>query len=261
MYHSVTFGSKNTFADWHLVPDGRPSIVMPEPKKVTVDIPGRNGILDLSEAIRHYPVFNNREGSIKFHVLNGYGDWHGRYEQIANYVHGKSMQVRLEDEPGWYYTGRVTVKQWTSNNDGTWSDIEFGYDLHPYKLSEDTTTTNAWKWDSFNFINGFIIGTRFKQIPIESTSYKTIDMEEFIGSMPVTPSFIVTSPRGIDIRIVNRELGLNIEKKGITTGTYNWPEVIFTNMTNNNDVTVSVKKVSSNTYKDTVSIDYRWGSL
>ena len=135
MYHSVTIGSKNTFTDWHLVPDSRPVIAMPEQKMVTVDIPGRNGILDLSEAVRHYPVFNNREGSLKFHVLNGYNAWHVLYEEIANYIHGKTLEVRLEDEPGWYYKGRLKVVSWTSNNDGTWSDIEIGYSLNPYKLS------------------------------------------------------------------------------------------------------------------------------
>ena len=119
MYHSVTFGSMNTFSDWHLVPEGRPVIVMPEPKKVTVDIPGRNGLLDLSESIRKFPVFNNREGSLKFHVLNGYGDWAVRYSNIANYLHGKELEVTLEDEPGWFYKGRVQVNNWTSNNDGS----------------------------------------------------------------------------------------------------------------------------------------------
>ena len=261
MYHSVTFGSKNTYSDWHLVPDGRPVIAMPEPKKVTVDIPGRNGVLDLSEAIRRFPVYNNREGTLKFHVLNGYGGWHGRYEEIANYIHGKTTEIRLEDEPGWYYTGRVTVNSWTSNNDGTWSDIEFGYDLQPYKLSEDTTLTDNWLWDPFSFVDGIIIGKLLNQIPVESTTYKHIYLRDYIGSMPVTPTFIVTSRRGVDIKVYNEELGFNIEKLGATTGTYSWPEIILTNTTNTNNLAISVKKPSSNSDSDFVSVEYRWGTL
>ena len=251
----------NSFSDWHLVPESRPVIAMPEPKKVTVDIPGRNGLLDLSEAIRHFPVFNNRNGSIKFHVLNGYNQWQILHEQIANYLHGKEIEMRLEDEPGWYYKGRVTVQDWTSNNDGTWSDITFGYDLFPYKLSDSTTTGDAWKWDPFSFIDGFIIGGRMKQIPVQSTNYELFDLHTFVGQMPVTPKFIVESQRGIDIRIVNQELGLNIVKTGVSSGTYEWPEVIFTNMSNNNVVTVEYKKPSANNYSDYLSIDYRVGSL
>ena len=263
MYHSVTFGSMNTFSDWHLVPEGRPVIAMPKPKKITVDIPGRNGLLDLTESIRKFPVFNNREGTLKFHVLNGYEEWEVKYSKIANYLHGKEMTVVLEDDPGWYYTGRVEVNSWTSNNNGTWSDIEFGYSLQPYKLSESTTTTDAWKWDPFSFVDGIIVGTQFKEIMLgSSTSWTTFDMKDFIGSMPISPTIIVNDTnRGIDVRFTNEELGLNITKTDLRTGTYTWPEVILTNMSNNNDVKIELKKSAADGHADSVSIDYRWGSL
>lgn len=259
MYHSVTFGSRNTFSDWHLVPDERPVIAMPEPKIVTVDVPGRNGVLDLTESVRNFPVYNNRKGKLKFHVLNGYGDWHGRYELIANYLHGKNMQVRLEDEPGWYYTGRITVDEWKSNNNGTWSDITFGYDLQPYKLSEDTTMVTSWKWDTFSFVSGFIIGKRLKEIPITS-SWKRIYLEDYIGHMPVTPTFIIQGG-SVDIRVVNDELGLDITKWAVSSGAYTWPEIIFTNMSNFNDIYVEMKSTSSSSANRKVSISYRWGTL
>ena len=263
MYHSVTFGSMNTFSDWHLVPDGRPVIVMPEPKTVTVDIPGRNGILDLSESIRKFPVFKNREGTLKFHVLNDYGDWAVRYSRIANYLHGKELEVTLEDEPGWFYKGRVKIANWTSNNDGTWSDIEFGYNLQPYKLSESTTTTDAWKWDPFSFLDGVIIGTQFKEIALTSSvDWVEFDMKDFIGSMPVSPTIIVEeSSRGVTLEFINEELSLDITKSDLRVGTYIWPEVILTNMSNNNDVRIRLKKSASDGQVSYVSIDYRWGSL
>ena len=75
MSHSITIGTRNTYKDWYLVPDGRPVVAMPEPKLVTVDVPGRNGLLDLSESIRKFPVFSNRTGSWNFHVLNDKINW------------------------------------------------------------------------------------------------------------------------------------------------------------------------------------------
>lgn len=138
MYHSVTFGSKNSYSDWHLVPDSRPVITMPEQKKEVVDVPGSNGVLDMSMALTKYPIFNRRSGSLKFHVLNDYSNWKDLYEEIAFYLHGRKLNMWLEDDSSYYYSGYYNVL-WTSNNDGTWSDIEIGYDLEPYKYARDIT--------------------------------------------------------------------------------------------------------------------------
>lgn len=134
MYHSVTFGTKNSYSDWHLVPDSRPVIAMPEQKKEVVDVPGGNGVLDMSMALTKFPIFNRRSGSLTFHVLNGYRNWKDLYEEIAMYLHGQKLNMWLEDDPDYYYTGYFAVT-WTSNNDGTWSDIEIEYDLEPYKYA------------------------------------------------------------------------------------------------------------------------------
>ena len=261
MYHSITIGSKNTYDDWHLVPDSRPVISMPDPKTITVDIPGRNGILDLSTAIRKFPVFKNRTGSWKFHVLNDYQAWYIIYEQIANYIHGRYFKIILEDDPGWYYKGCLTVKNWTSNNNGTWSDIEIGYDLDPFKYSISTTLDDAWKWDPFSFVDGRITGTRFKDISVSSTSWTKLSFASYVGMAPITPIFHVVSPNGIDINVFNDELGINITHTGVTTGSYEWPEIILTEYKENNDVYVRYKKSGSNNNSDRFSIEYRMGSL
>ena len=157
MYHSVTIGSKNTFTDWHLVPDSRPVINMPEPYTDFVEIPGMSGTLDLSETLTGYPTYKNREGELKFHVLNGY-NWIDIYSSIAAYIHGKRLKLVLEDDPNWYYEGRFSVKEWESNNDGTWSDITIGYTLDPYKLYYQDSTQLVQseydaRWCPYNTVN------------------------------------------------------------------------------------------------------------
>lgn len=158
MYHSVYFGNINTFSDWHLVPDGRPVIAQPEPKITTVEIPGGQGVLDLSEALTNYPLYSNRTGTLTFNVLNGYGDWKDTYQTIANYLHGKQKTLKLEDDPNWYYQGRFKVS-WESPNDGTWSKVNIEYDLEPFKYATDLTsisitgTTNGTKNTTINSSN------------------------------------------------------------------------------------------------------------
>lgn len=261
MYHSVTFGDKNSYEDWHLVPESRPVIAMPEPKTITVDIPGRDGLLDLTEAVRKIPIYQNRKGSLKFHVLNDHENWGILHQKIANYLHGRRLEVRLEDEPEWYYIGRITMSSWTSNNDGTWSDIEFGYDLDPFKLYNWTTINSGWLWDPFNFKTGFIIGERLKQIPVKSASFETINLKGIVGRKPITPNFIVVSSDGIDIRLFNKELGLDIIKRNLKSGTYSWPEVMLSEANSDNQIYVQYKKTFASGADSSLSIEYRMGSL
>ena len=63
MYHSITFGTKNTWDDWHLIPKTRPLVNPPTVKTNYVDIPCGDGVLDLTETLACRPVHNNRNGS------------------------------------------------------------------------------------------------------------------------------------------------------------------------------------------------------
>ena len=137
------------------------------------------------------------------------------------------------------------------------------YSLQPYKLSDSTTTTDAWKWDPFSFIDGIIVGTQFKEIALtSSTDWVEFDMKDFISAMPISPTIIVDqTSRGVTVQFINEELGLNITKSDLRVGSYTWPEVILTNMSNSNDVRIRLKKSASDGHDSYVSVDYRWGSL
>jgi hypothetical protein len=72
LYHSVTFGDKNTWDDWRLVPASRPVFNPPAQKVKTLEIPGGDGVIDLSQSLTGYPVYQNRTGSIEFIVMNDF---------------------------------------------------------------------------------------------------------------------------------------------------------------------------------------------
>lgn len=154
MYHSVTFGDKNTFDDWHLIPTSRPVIAPPPLRSQTVDIPGGFGSLDLSEALTGYPLYDNRTGSLEFAVVNDkWSDWSLAYQTILSYLHGRRMKMILEDDPSYYYIGRFTVDSWTSGEN--YSTITINYDLYPYK-KQLVSTSEQWVWNSFDFEYGYI---------------------------------------------------------------------------------------------------------
>lgn len=60
MYHSITIGDKNTWDDWHLIPATRPLFNPPTVKENMVNIPGGDGVLDLTASLAGRPTYNNQ---------------------------------------------------------------------------------------------------------------------------------------------------------------------------------------------------------
>ncbi len=243
MYHSVTFGSMNSFSDWHLVPDGRQVIEMPEMKTTIVDIPGSSGILDLSESLTHYPIYKNRTGSLNFHVINDIEPWHITCSRIANYLHGKQQTLILEDDPDYYYQGRMTMS-WKPSNDGKWPSVEIKYDLDPYKYYYQTSIEECPEL--------------YKNISVNNTT-KVIDLSDewSIGSVPVVPEFILTgvSGSGTTIRLVNYELGIDKTVTINSNGTRKYYDMVISNISGGNTCRITISG------KGTVNIVFRRMSL
>lgn len=187
----------NTLKDWYIVPLGRPVINPPMQKKQTIDIPGVNGILDLSNSLTHYPVFENRTGQLQFAVLNDIPatSWITTYTKIMKFLQGNPVKMIMEDDPKYFYEGSVWVDNWDSRNDGTWSEITFGYDFQPYRRSIKSSVDD-WLWDPFNFETDVITKTIFFDIAIDSDDWVEKDFTGLIDMMPVMPEFTVTTQSG-----------------------------------------------------------------
>lgn len=132
MYHSINISGKNTWSEWRLIPSSRPLVNMPDLKTEYVDLPGRAMPLDLSEVLTGHLLYGNRTGEWTFYATNDYTayDWVKLRNSLASYIHGKQHRIILEDEPDWYYDGRLTFEWETGDN---WSMVTIGYDLEPFK--------------------------------------------------------------------------------------------------------------------------------
>lgn len=144
--HTVTFGDKNSWTDWHLIPvsGAIPIPAAPQPKTEYIDIPGADGQLDYTEVLAGIK-YQNRTGSWDFYVILDGTTWPKIYSEILNYLQGRRMRVVLSDDPEFYYIGRLSVNQWQS--DEHWSKITIDYVLDPYKLPITTTSTYDWLWN------------------------------------------------------------------------------------------------------------------
>lgn len=243
MYHSVIFGDKNSWADWYLLPTSRPVINPPKPKTKFVDIPGADGYLDMSTVLTGDITYEARTGSIEFIVDNGQLSaykadlWSALYSAIMDYLHGQIRKVVLEDDPAYYYEGRLSVNSWKSEANN--SKIVIDYTLNPYKF-ENTSSLEDWFWDTFNFESGII--RDYKNLKVDGNL-------EFVilgRRMRVVPSFIVTSDDGNGLDVT-----FNGQKFHLPDGTSRVVNII----TKEGDNTLTF------TGKGTVSIDYRGGCL
>ena len=144
----------NTETDWHLLPVSAPAVTPPLERRLVANIPGRNGTTEFSTCLTGYPIFNAREGSWKFYyeiengtewgtnVLDKIGYW------LAECTQPNKMRIELEDEPGFYYIGRVWADtSFSRSNDH--SVITLNYRLYPFKFLCDRV--GDYLWDSFNF--------------------------------------------------------------------------------------------------------------
>jgi hypothetical protein len=78
----------------------------PAVKTTFVDVPGRNGYIDLSESLTGRPTYEAIEGSVTFIVLRSSGF---NLKNFVNAYHGKIMRIYTDEDSTHYYTGRATV--------------------------------------------------------------------------------------------------------------------------------------------------------
>lgn len=233
MYHSITFGDKNTWDDWHLIPTSRPFFVPPSPRTRYVEIPGADGNLNLNEILTGYPLYDNREGSIEFVVAQDYWDWTTAYSTIMNYLHGNGMKAVLEDDPGYYYEGRFWVEEWASG--AYFSTITIGYNVYPFKMSVQSSL-DLWEWDTFNFETGVINDT--KDVVVDGTATVKL-IATFVRNFPE-----ITASADMTVKFKDTEYSLMANTATKIPKLFTEGENIF-----------------EFTGNGTVSINYRGGSL
>jgi len=151
-------------ADWSVILKSQ-DIGLPSPKTTTVDIIGKDGTLDLTEAFGEVR-YNNRTITFTFSAVENILDWDACKTMIANELHGKRMKITTWSDPDYYYIGRCTVDNYNSSKmQGT---IVVKCDCEPYKIKHEATTE-------------FIDAVSLKSIVIDSgrmTVYPTITVSE-----------------------------------------------------------------------------------
>lgn len=154
---TVTFGTKNSYTDWGLILTSK-DIALPKAKTKTVEVPGRDGVIDLTEVLTDDIKFDNRKLSFTFTCTSHHHGWATVLSAVTNYLHGRKVRIRMDWDAAYYYEGRCTVNKFKS--DKRTSSITIDCDCDPWK-KEVNSHSDPWIWDTFSFLTGVIYKTRY----------------------------------------------------------------------------------------------------
>ena len=186
---TITVESSNrsfhTYDDWGLYITNTDCIGEPELYTKYLEIPGRNGLLDLSETVTKRQTYKKRPIKIDLAGHRPKINWDGIISTFRNEINGRVCRVIFDNDSGYYWRGRVSIKDFESVlNLGKFTiDIP---EADPYKYSVESSA-EPWLWDPFNFETGIItyIGA------IQVSGSRTITIPH--GYMPTCPEFVVSN--------------------------------------------------------------------
>lgn len=165
MAKGTSFGGLHSNRDLHLIQqsvDVQPA----RPKLNIIDVPGANGSKDLSAQPGGRVVFTDREITWTFALYPG-DNWHRKHSEVSNALNGLAVHITLDDDPDYYYIGRLSVDSY--NIDRTLRQIIIRAICRPFKLKQEET-----------------------QVTVAlSTAYKTIDLDN--DRKPTVPQITVTA--------------------------------------------------------------------
>ncbi len=110
----VHIGTYHTGRDWDLILSAK-SLTPPEVKTNYIKVDGRDGDLDLSEALTGEVRYESRSAVFEFTMTEGsYLDREQLGTDILRIVHGRRHRIILDDDPDHYLEGRCTVTDFSN---------------------------------------------------------------------------------------------------------------------------------------------------
>lgn len=134
----ITFGSYHSYDDLQLILNSK-EIGCPEVKVNEIDIEGADGSLDLTEFFGE-PKYENVKHKFQFSTIVPQAQFLSAFSKVKNALHGKKKRIILDDDPLFYYMGRLHVSQFT--NDKRIGMVSMEADCEPYKLKLDKTVVS-----------------------------------------------------------------------------------------------------------------------
>lgn len=193
IFLGVTINGEHTLRDWGAAITNSDVISLPEPNTTYLEIPGRNGRLDLSEVLTGDVSYGNRTIKLQLAKSTNVEDWYTTGLHIFNSIHGRAVTLTFDDDPEHYYKGRATVSSPQRLRNG--GELLITVDADPFRYEQEVYT-GVWTAASGTEITGTLVNTR----------------------MPACPQITVDA---------ECDLVINTVTYGLTAGTHTLPSIIL----------------------------------
>lgn len=159
--NGVCFNEIHSYYDLNLILS-ECTISPATPKTNFVDVAGASKSIDLTEALGTV-AYNDRTGQLVFSVLPE-DDFEEKKSEISNFINGKRFRITLDKDPDWFYVGRCSINNWSS--DKKLRQIVVDLRLHPYKYKHQETVVVCDKnFTSSMLVSYFLPNAKMPVIP------------------------------------------------------------------------------------------------
>lgn len=125
----IAFGNLHSYRDLNMILTHK-SIGTPSPKTEYLDIPGGDGMLDMTEFFGEVK-YGNRPITYEFSTAIPYEQFPAFFSRVQNALHGQKVPIVDDEDPDCYYIGRLTVSEFQAKRAiGT---LTIDCDCEPYK--------------------------------------------------------------------------------------------------------------------------------
>lgn len=229
----------HTLNDWDCALGNNNYIGDPEMETTYIDVPGRNGLIDASEAVSGRRIYKKRSLAFELGAINPRLSWDSIISTLRNNVHGRVCRLILDNDIGYFWRGRVYIEGFDRFRElGTFKLTVPTADPYKYDVN---SSAEPWLWDPFNFETGVITQTGAEVI----TGSGNVTIGH--GHMETCPELVVSNMLSSTFTVT-----YNGQTYSLNSGSNIVPSIL---VGGEQDVTLSF------TGSATVQIVYRGGSL
>jgi len=187
----------HSLRDLGLHPRSKPRIISPDIQSDPQEVAGRDGLLDDAEEMDGTVHFYNREGIFEFVNIDGRETWDASERRLKK-LHGRKVQIVLDEDPTGYYYGRLHVDEPEYDSAGGKAFYTVTADLEPFKY-DFNTTVEPWLWDPFSFIDGVI--RSYGNKTVSGTAQNPASITIYGSMIPTVPDIYVKSISSAPLKV------------------------------------------------------------
>ena len=148
----ITFGNLHSYDDLKLILTEK-EIGSPEAKVNKIDIPGGDSSLDLTDFFGE-PKYEDLTHKFSFSTIVPQAQFLSLFSTVKNALHGKKMRIILDDDPLFFYMGRIKVSSFTNEKNVGQISVECDCEPYKYKLAKTVVSRAVTGTQAISLTNG-----------------------------------------------------------------------------------------------------------